>query len=271
MTYLVNLWVKGITNPFSIIFSELPVGKFVLSISLLVTAILTYVALLYGGHGISKYLIDSILENECFPYPLRILKLDLLLRHLATPIVILLIVYLGSALSYAFRSILILIIWYAYSIILLLMFYPDLKKLEESVSIAFDKGREIIRMSKGKIKYADNELVIKESVLIKRGFLTSRIIQLKNISSYGYVNSSSIYVKCKNLPVLVSCSDGKRAYKLMKEILMKSTEEISPATISEVEEYIFLRKVKFYGILSVMIISFVLLISIYMLPQLGLL
>lgn len=271
VSYLINLWLKGLVNPFSVIFSELPVGKLVLSVSLFATAILTYIALLYGGRGISEYLIDSIVENECFPYPVRLLKIDLLLRYFATPIVLLLIAYLGGALSYAFKSILLLTIWYAYSLVLIFMFYPDLKRLEDRVYMAFNRGIEIIKKSRGKIKYADNELVIKENVLIKRGWLSSRIIHLKNITSYGYVNSSSIYIKCRNLPVLVSCSDGKRAYKLLKETLLKSSEEISPATISEVESYIFLRKVKFYSIIGVILISFVLLLGIYMLPQLGIL
>ncbi|MEQ9716202.1 MAG: hypothetical protein ABGF52_11810 [Candidatus Asgardarchaeum sp.] len=267
--YLIDLWYKGLANPFSVFFSALPISRVVLSVTLLITSILTYIALLFDGKGITGYLLKSILDNGCYPYSRSILKIELVFRFFGTPIVLLLIALLGSALSFAFRSIIVLVIWYFYSTLLFLTYYPDLSKHEEYLMKIFKESQKLLSEARTKIIYADKELVLKEKVLIKRGWFLSKIMRLDNISSFGYVNSQSVYIKCGNLPILIFCSDGKRAYKILKDVIKRTSEEVSPASIREIEHYIFMRRLKYYGIIFVIFVSFVLLLIIYALPMFG--
>ena len=261
--YLLVLGQKGILNPFSLLFLPVPVSETILFLSLLFTILLTHLAFFYGDKGISQFLLDKLNENQCFSYPMFQFKLTLYLRWIVSPLSIVIIGLLGGALGFAFRSILVILSWYIYSTGLLILYYPNLERQVDRLNDITNNFREITNKAKGKIIYADNELMIKEKVLIARKWLRSKICGLENVVSFGYVSNTKIFVKCRNYPLLINCRDSKRAYKMIKSFLKNVTGEVSEASIREIENFIFLQKLRDSGIVILVGASVLLMLWIY--------
>ena len=261
--YLLILEEKGILNPFSILFLPVPVSETILFLSLMFTILLTYLAFFYGNKGISQFLLDKLSENQCFSYPMLPFKLELYLRWIISPVSIVLIGLLGGALGFAFKSILVIISWYIYSTGLLFLYFPMINSQINQLDDLTEKFKELVSKAKGRIIYADNELVIKEKVLIARKWLNSKISSLENIVSYGYVSNTKIFVKCKNFPLIINCRDSKRAYKTIRSFLRNVSGDISEASIREIESFIFLQKLRYSGIVILVGASILLMLGIY--------
>ena len=261
--YLLVLGKNGVLNPFSILFLPVPISETILFLSLLFTILLTHLAFFYGNKGISQFLLDKLSENQCFSYPIFQFKLELFLRWIISPVSIVLIGLLGGALGFAFKSILVIISWYVYSTGLLILYFPNLEAQIAQLDDITKDFKKIVESAKGRVVYADNELILKENVLIARKWLTSKISSLENIVSYGYVSNTRIFVKCRNFPLLINCRDSKRAYKVIRSFLKNVSGDVSEASIREIENFIFLQKLRYSGIVVLVGASILLMLGIY--------
>ena len=228
-------------------------------INLILTILLTYVALIFKG-GFSYYFLNSIKQSGCLNYPKDTFIRTLYIRSLLSPIAILFIAISGSLIGFIYRSILLATVWNLYSIFLILIFFSSFGYISRVVNSLLEYSREIDKLYSSSIVYADKDLIIKNQVLIQRGKKGFKICHFDKITSFGYVSNKAIYVKCGALPLLIECNDAKTAFKTLQKQLEKKVTSIPQVTIDEIESYMNAQKFMSHLYIGLFIASIIFLV-----------
>ncbi|MHA1839402.1 MAG: hypothetical protein ACTSVM_06525 [Candidatus Ranarchaeia archaeon] len=206
--------------------------------ALITTGLCIYISFLYRKKGLLLSRLKEHVETSGAIWPYDAVESYLLNNWQIQLGLIQVVALIGLVSTLVYRSDYMVTLWFIFTLLSYGLLHSKIPNIVKMRDILLDRCNKFAPEARGKIIYADEELILKEKVFIRRCSTYQIVYYYSDLESYGFLPANRVFFHFRNSkPFIATSRDAKTTIKLLRNQLAKNKISVQIASSKTINAF----------------------------------